>query len=504
MSRKNSCPKAGVALTDYQSLNLCKQAGIEGFFRRFTTPPAGTWDEISATGELFRCQGYAALCDGLSDVAFTKLNSLLEKRFPDRRIFLRSDEETRFIRLSPLAQVTALTGVTLTFSWTVLATAILLMDNIGAGSVRDQSQREKVLYEERLNTLSSERDQRAAESLAAQARFNVALAEVSAMQSQLLAAEDRRRELETGLEVIQGKLNSALSERDNARDNVNTLTAELAGETGSARTEASSVADVENTLDFLTAALEQTADERDRIAGFATAHENTVKDLLFEARLVEQRNDRIFQQLEDAVTVSLKPLDDMFRAVGQDPDRLIESVRQGYSGLGGPLTPLLVPGADGQIDADSLRANAILREMDRVNLYRIAAQKAPFAMPVRGNFRFTSGFGRRWGRMHNGSDFAGAHGTPIYATADGVVTHAGWQSGYGRLVKIQHDFGIETLYAHQTRLHVRVGERVSRGQQIGEMGNTGRSTGTHLHYEIRVGGTPVNPMNYIRAAQDVF
>ncbi|WP_039019581.1 M23 family metallopeptidase [Halocynthiibacter namhaensis] len=437
-------------------------------------------------------------------MAFSKLNSLLEKRFPDRRIFLRSDTETRFIRLSPLAQVTALTGVTLTFSWTVLATAFLLIDNIGAGSVRDQSQREKVLYEDRLNTLSTERDQRAAESLAAQTRFNSALAEVSAMQSQLLRAQDRRRELETGIEVIQATLNTVLKDRDNARNEVANLSAELQGNTGSARTEASSIADVQNTLDFLSTALADTAGERDRIAGFAAAHENTVKDLMFEAQLVEQRNDRIFQQLEDAVTVSLKPLDEMFRAVGQDPDRLIESVRRGYSGLGGPLTPLLVPGADGTIDPDSMRANAILREMDRVNLYRIAAQKAPFAMPVTGNFRFTSGFGSRWGRMHNGSDFAGAHGTPIYATADGVVIHAGWQSGYGRLVKIQHDFGIETRYAHQSRLVVRAGERVTRGQKIGEMGNTGRSTGTHLHYEIRVGGTPVNPMNYIRAAQDVF
>ncbi len=437
-------------------------------------------------------------------MAFTKLNSLLEKRFPDRRIFLRSDTETRFIRLSPLAQVTALTGLTVTFSWTVLATAILLIDTIGAGSVREQSQREKVLYEERLNTLSSERDQRAAESLAAQARFTTALAEVSTMQSQLLHAEDRRRELETGIEVIQGTLNNVLSERDSARLEVADLSAELQGSTGSARTEASGVADIENTLDFVTSALVQTAGERDRVAGFAAAHEGTVKDLLFEAQLMEQRNDRIFQQLEEAVTVSLKPLDDMFRAVGQDPDRLIESVRQGYSGLGGPLTPLLVPMANGDIDPDSMRANAILREMDRVNLYRIAAQKAPFAMPVRSNFRFTSGFGRRWGRMHNGSDFAGARGTPIYATADGVVTHSGTQSGYGRLVKIQHDFGIETRYAHQSRLLVNVGDRVTRGQQIGEMGNTGRSTGTHLHYEIRVGGTPVNPMNYIRAAQDVF
>jgi murein DD-endopeptidase MepM/ murein hydrolase activator NlpD len=84
------------------------------------------------------------------------------------------------------------------------------------------------------------------------------------------------------------------------------------------------------------------------------------------------------------------------------------------------------------------------------------------------------------------------------------VTHAGWSSGYGNLVKIQHEFGIETRYAHQSKIRVKVGQRVSRGERIGDMGNTGRSTGTHLHYEVRIGGNPVNPMTYIKAARDVF
>ena len=77
-------------------------------------------------------------------------------------------------------------------------------------------------------------------------------------------------------------------------------------------------------------------------------------------------------------------------------------------------------------------------------------------------------------------------------------------SGYGRLVKIQHEFGIETRYAHMSKIRVKVGQRVSRGDRIGDMGNTGRSTGTHLHYEVRVNGNPVNPMSYIKAAKNVF
>jgi murein DD-endopeptidase MepM/ murein hydrolase activator NlpD len=85
-----------------------------------------------------------------------------------------------------------------------------------------------------------------------------------------------------------------------------------------------------------------------------------------------------------------------------------------------------------------------------------------------------------------------------------VVTHAGWSSGYGRLIKIKHAYGIETRYAHLAKIRVKVGQRVSRGERIGDMGNSGRSTGTHLHYEIRENGRAVNPMNYIKAARDVF
>jgi murein DD-endopeptidase MepM/ murein hydrolase activator NlpD len=106
--------------------------------------------------------------------------------------------------------------------------------------------------------------------------------------------------------------------------------------------------------------------------------------------------------------------------------------------------------------------------------------------------------------MHRGTDFAARSGTPIYATAEGVVTRAEWWGGYGRVVYVKHAFGIETRYAHMAKIRVKKGERVSRGQRIGDMGNSGKSTGTHLHYEVRVNGKDVNPMIYIKAGRDVF
>ncbi|WP_170414225.1 DUF5930 domain-containing protein [Ruegeria atlantica] len=434
-----------------------------------------------------------------------KLHSLFERHFPERRVFLKSDNDTRFIRLSSETQVVAVAGVALFVGWTAVATAILLMDSIGSGNFREQAKRDQATYQERLNIMSAERDVRAQEALAAQDRFNAALEQISAMQSELLASENRRRELETGIDVIQTTLRATMKQREEAR----TELVKLQQEAGEGDMYLAAAGNPEQ-MNFMTEALSRTAEERDQIAADAKNALEQRDDLELEIRLMQERSDEIFRQLEEAMVISVEPLDKMFRKAGMPTDRIIEEVRRGYSGMGGPLTPISFSTRGEDLTPDEIRANALLQQMDQLNLYRIAAEKAPFASPVNAIVRFTSGFGTRRDpktggrRMHNGADFAGAHGTDIFATADGVVTHAGWQSGFGRLVKIKHAFGIETLYAHNTKIRVKVGQRVSRGDHIADMGSTGRSTGTHLHYEVRVNGKPVNPMTYIKAARNVF
>ncbi|WP_327793526.1 M23 family metallopeptidase [Harenicola maris] len=432
-----------------------------------------------------------------------RLNTVLERFLPEQRLFLRSDTDTRFIRLTSSTQAVALTGSALVVGWAIIATAVLLMDSIGAGNIREQAKREQAIYQARLNDLAAQRDMRAEEAAAAQERFNAALDQISTMQSQLLTSEDRRREMETGISVVQSILRRTIKERDAATAEKDTLLASV--ESGAiANPEQAAEGEIANAVEFLTTALETTAAERDDATQDAALARDEAQALAFERQLLLDRNDKIFTQLEEAVTVSVAPLDKMFRSAGLPPEQLISTIRKGYSGQGGPTAQLRFSTKGGPFAAENQRANNILQGLDRMNIYRIASEKAPFAIPVKASFRFTSGFGPRWGRMHNGTDFAAPYGTPIYATADGVVTHAGWQSGYGNLVKIQHEFGIETRYAHQSRIRVKVGQRVSRGQRIGDMGSTGRSTGVHLHYEVRVGGKPVNPMTYIKAANDVF
>jgi murein DD-endopeptidase MepM/ murein hydrolase activator NlpD len=162
-------------------------------------------------------------------------------------------------------------------------------------------------------------------------------------------------------------------------------------------------------------------------------------------------------------------------------------------------------------DALSVRQKDVLAEIDKMaakesELTRIIneRQAAAAAGSVSGtvgrggcmwpvNGRVTSEYGRRWGRLHAGIDIAAPTGTAIGASKAGTVIFAGRQSGYGNVVIIDHGGGFSTVYAHQSRISVRDGQSVSQGARVGSVGSTGHSTGPHLHFETRYGGSPRNP-----------
>lgn len=132
----------------------------------------------------------------------------------------------------------------------------------------------------------------------------------------------------------------------------------------------------------------------------------------------------------------------------------------------------------------------------------VATGRAPSGAPL-ARLRLSSGFGMRVHpllggyRLHKGVDLAAVAGSPIRATADGVVARADWFGGYGLTVQLEHVGGVETRYGHMSRLNVDAGQRVRKGDTIGYVGSTGRSTGPHLHYEVLVGGRAVDPAGYL-------
>ena len=436
------------------------------------------------------------------------LNSVLERYIPEKRLFLRSETSTRFVRLRPVAQAVILTGAGGYMAWSLVATSILFFEVIGSNDMRAAAQREQTYFETRLNDMAAQRDQSRTEAQDAYNRYAEAMDRVATMQGQVLGSEQRIMELEHGVDALQTNLRSVSDQRNEAATRLAEL--ESADSNAELARAGQQLAEVEQTLDFLMAALGQTAEERETMRVLADNAAQQAEHLALEYRLIQDRNSRIFTQLEQAVETSMMPLERMFRDAGLPPEQILRQVRSGYQTREASLTPISIS-TTGTLDpqGDESRANTVLAALSEIDLYRIAAERTPFAHPVTGVTQ-TSGYGTRRDprtggrRMHNGVDWAGPQGTTIRATADGIVTHAGRQSGFGNLVIIQHDFGIETYYAHLHRINVSEGQRVSRGDRIGGMGTTGRSTGVHLHYEIRVGGRPINPLTYIRAAQNVF
>ncbi len=188
------------------------------------------------------------------------------------------------------------------------------------------------------------------------------------------------------------------------------------------------------------------------------------------------------------------------RQLGMAPERFAPRT----IAMGGPFEPIPanVPAADAQADRQFRSLFMTWKKLDSLERSVIAI---PSAQPVSA-MSYTSNFGvradpfRGTAAMHAGVDIPGAIGTPVYATADGIVSRAERAGGYGNLVEVNHGRGIATRYGHLSKLLVSPNERVVRGQLIALMGSTGRSTGSHLHYEVRIDGQAVNPVPFLQSA----
>jgi murein DD-endopeptidase MepM/ murein hydrolase activator NlpD len=200
-------------------------------------------------------------------------------------------------------------------------------------------------------------------------------------------------------------------------------------------------------------------------------------------------------QLQQAALVA-RALDVRYQVTTAELKRLgLTPARLGQTAEGGPFE---------SVKADPT-FKALFTSWKKLDSLQDGAIAVPSEKPVK-TAAFTSGFGVRTdpfqarAAMHPGIDLAGPMGTPIYATADGTVLRAGWNSGgYGNLVELDHGKGIATRYGHMSAILVSAGQHISRGQQIGRMGSTGRSTGSHLHYEVRIDGRPVNPIPFMKS-----
>ncbi|MDP5103496.1 MAG: M23 family metallopeptidase [Erythrobacter sp.] len=370
-----------------------------------------------------------------------KWGERLRQWFPDREFFMRSDGQVRFIKISSKLQIRVAAGaVALALVW-LIALAVMAW-----GQYRAESDLASFAAEKARVATASE-------------RLEAYGGDLDRVVGDL---EQRQEFLEEMARMLPEDIVTEGPATDSATDTVTDSSAEAAQtvkKVGSLIPQARGLAEVEARQLAYVEKLTRFADARARRAEAA------------------------------------------MRKLNLDPGVMS---RQTQAAMGGPFEAIL--GGSDKIDP---RFERLGLSLARMAVLERALDGIPQVVPATVQ-NITSGFGYRRdpfngrGAMHAGIDFKGAIGSPIFAAADGRVTHAGWKSGYGKAVEITHANGILTRYAHLSRIDVTVGQPIAAGATLGGLGSTGRSTGPHLHFEVRINDRAVNPRPFLEAAPDVL
>jgi murein DD-endopeptidase MepM/ murein hydrolase activator NlpD len=319
---------------------------------------------------------------------------------------------------------------------------------------------------------------------------------------QLLDQEQYEKKLDDIL-----RRQSALEARANALRGLGDVTGSLKpparGASGEPRTIPLKGSLIHDKGALLFPALSTPDDTRSRIfAGGASGVAGTIARLQASLDRIEQRETGMLNTLTRTYDAKTQRMRGVLAELGLAAGRAASTDAAG--GMGGPFLP--APAAQGAAGFEHQIQHVRLARTQVARLTR-ALDAVPVRKPLDGEADLVSGFGVRADpfrgspAMHTGVDLRGEIGDPVRATADGRVTTAGWSGGYGRAVDVDHGNGLMTRYGHLSAIEVRVGQSIKRGQIIGRIGSTGRSTGPHLHYETRVHGEAVDPQKFLRAGE---
>jgi murein DD-endopeptidase MepM/ murein hydrolase activator NlpD len=402
----------------------------------------------------------------------SRARQFFDRAFPERQIYHRSGGAVRYVSLSPGKQaLLALGGVALA-GWCVYATANTVLEGPQATASNAEVERERAKYDRWLNE---------------------SRAQAAAAQAQL---EERTRQFDVATQDFE------------SRHEVLRSLLEYAG--GSSLT--ANVRPIER--DGARMIMAATIDEAEPRQSRAVASEPyQVTTVGFRARVdrLETDQEQTLSELEDAVVERSEQTRGVLRLTGVSMASLT-GPEADASGAGGPLVPqdLITYLRDSNLNpAFAQRVAQVAARVSESRRLEAVASSTPLAVPVAVDYRETSGYGQRvdpfTGRpaFHSGLDMAAFERAPVVATSPGTVSFAGTKSGYGYCVEIDHGHGFKTRYAHLRDIQVQRGERVAIGQRIGSMGSTGRSTATHLHYEVWFRGRAVDPVNFLRAGRYV-
>ncbi len=354
-----------------------------------------------------------------------------------------------------------------------------------------------------IDASQAERDQVAA----ARERLSQRLVDVERELAEALtakrAADNRMAGLSERFETTQGERNGLAETKARLENNIAGLKSEI--EQDSRRQE-----ELKNRVAALDEALSKAIDTNTDLNDKRDYLERRVGGL--EQRLVDLRDagQSVIGRLSQQTQLSLDMIEKTVEMTGLDTEALLKSSPHGALGQGGPFVPVE---NDPAAFEPSLQLEATVttldQQLDRWTVLQDIVRSLPLTMPL-SQYRISSRYGSRRdpvnGRKarHSGTDLAAPPGTSIYVTAPGKVVYAGRRGRFGRTIEVDHGYGIRTRYAHLRKILVKVGQEVENREKIGLVGSSGRSTGPHVHYEVRYQGRAQNPMKFLKAGNYVF
>ncbi|HYD88407.1 MAG TPA: peptidoglycan DD-metalloendopeptidase family protein [Vitreimonas sp.] len=400
----------------------------------------------------------------------SRARAFFDRAFPERQIYHRSGGTVRYVSLSPGKQaLLALTAIGAA-TWCVYATANTLLEGPQATASNAEVERERAKYDRWLNE---------------------SRAQAAASQALL---EERTRQFDRATQDFESRHEVLRSLLEYAGGNGVQLAATRPIERDGARI-------------IMAASIDEAEPRQSRAV---TTEPYQVQTVGFRARQqdLERDQEQTLSELEDQVVEQSETVRGVLRLTGVS----MTSLTGDEAATGGPLVPqdfVAYLRDSGLNPAFAERVAQVAARVTESRRLGDIANSTPLAPPVAVDYRETSGYGGRvdpfTGRpaFHAGLDLAAFERAPVVATSPGTVVFAGVRSGYGNTVEIDHGHGFKTRYGHLRDIQVRTGERVAIGQRVGSMGSTGRSTATHLHYEVWFRGRAVDPVNFLRAGRHV-
>ncbi len=421
---------------------------------------------------------------------------VLHRLFPERQLLLRTGGRASFLRFSRRTQITLVAVLVLAGAWSAFTSVsyvlhyrvLALKDNqIASGRLAYRSLLNEVSeYQKKFASITLDLEENHALMLNLVVRNAALQQNLRSVEDQLTRTEQDREHVIAVRENLNGQLReiedrmSALASRNFAlKDNLGTVEGDL----------------------------QTTLVERNQALFEGNRMRRHIKDL--ESRLGDLQVAELesVQRLTDRAVAYIDSMEKVVALAGLAVDQVLKADSGPPKGQGGPFI---------EAEPDALPANRLKTNLTTLDAYlkhskalETVMRKLPLTAPLN-SFYITSRFGKRrdpinrkWA-SHYGVDLGGALRSSVYVTAPGVVTFAGWKGKYGKVIEVDHGAGIKTRYGHLHKTLVKKGQKVEFRRKIGLLGNTGRSTGAHLHYEVLFKGKAKNPMKFIQAGRYVF